>query len=165
MQTIGVTGHQCFEGISDALWLRQQLQTKVKELKDIELGYSSLAIGADMLFAEVLLAMKIRLVAVIPCMDYDMTFGENDLIQYQFLLNNAGEKIILNFSQPDEEAFFEAGKYVARHSETLFVIWDGQPAKGLGGTGDVFNYAMGQGKSIIHINPWTEETITYNYKQ
>jgi hypothetical protein len=164
MRTIGVTGHQHFEGVSNKSWIKKQV-FKVTEVLDIEMGYSSLAIGADMLFAEILLARKIKLFAVIPSVDYDKTFGESDLIHYQSLLQNASDKIMLNFSHPNEEAFFEAGKYVARHSDLLLVIWDGQPAKGLGGTGDVFNYALGQGKPIIHINPWTKETFTYNDKK
>lgn len=162
MLTIGITGHQHFEGISDTSWLKRELFTRMAELENIALGYSSLAIGADVFFVEALLAMKIKMVAVIPCMNYDSTFSDSDLTLYQFLLNKANDKIILDFSHPDQEAFFEAGKYIAEYSNILFVLWDGDQAKGLGGTGDVFDYALKQNKAIIHINPWTEQTIIYN---
>jgi hypothetical protein len=32
-------------------------------------------------------------------------------------------------------------------------VWDGEPAKGLGGTGDVVGYAVQKGKDLIHLNP------------
>lgn len=162
MLNIGITGHQDFEGISDTSWLEQELLNRIAKLKDIRSGYSSLAIGADTLFAEILVLMEISLITVIPCKNYDSTFSELDRDHYHFLLNESNEKILMDFPHPDEEAFFAAGKYIAEHSDVLFALWDGMPAKGFGGTGDVFEYALKRKTTIVHINPWTQETLTYN---
>jgi uncharacterized phage-like protein YoqJ len=162
MLNLGITGHQNFEGISDTSWLEQELSIRIAELKDIRLGYSSLAIGADVLFAETLLLMEISLIVVIPCKNYDSTFSEFDRNHYHFLLNKSDEQILMDFSDPDDEAFFAAGKYIAEQSDRLFVLWDGKPAKALGGTGDVFEYALKQKTTVVHINPWTRETLIYN---
>jgi len=162
MLDIGITGHQNFEGISDTSWLKHELSTRIGQLKDIRLGYSSLAIGADVLFAETLLLMEISFTAVIPCKNYDATFSEFYRNHYHYLLSKSKEKIFMDFSHPDEEAFFAAGKFIAEHSDILFVLWDGRPAKGVGGTGDVFEYALKQKTKVVHINPWIQETQIYN---
>lgn len=46
----------------------------------------------------------------------------------------------LPYSKP-EEAFLACGKAVADWTDILIAIWDGRPAKGRGGTGDVVAYA------------------------
>ena len=39
------------------------------------------------------------------------------------------------------------------HSELLIAVWDGKPAAGLGGTGDVVSYARQSGKHVYQIDP------------
>ncbi len=35
----------------------------------------------------------------------------------------------------------------------MMAVWDGEPAQGLGGTGDVVDYALARRKPVIHIDP------------
>jgi hypothetical protein len=44
-------------------------------------------------------------------------------------------------------------------------VWDGQPAAGLGGTGDVVKYACLCGKPLIHLNPVSRTVNKANFEQ
>ncbi|MHB8595429.1 MAG: hypothetical protein ACYDER_01310 [Ktedonobacteraceae bacterium] len=150
---VGITGHQNLGSAENITWLSKTLQSAIKQ-NSVDIGLTSLAIGADQLFAETLKDMDIRYVAIIPCDGYQQTFtNSSDLERYNSLLQNAFEVVQLPFVKPSEEAFYEAGKQIANNSDMIIAIWDGQPAKGLGGTGDIVKYAQALKRSILHINP------------
>jgi transposase-like protein len=71
------------------------------------------------------------------------------------LLAHAAAVDTLDYPEPDEEAFFAAGKQVVEQSELLFAVWNGRPAAGLGGTADVVKHATDSGIPVVHINPIT----------
>lgn len=157
---IGVTGHQHLDNkVTD--WIINQINKELDKL-NIELGYSSLAIGADQIFAEILIKREIPLIAIIPSNNYIETFNEGDKLKYLNLLNIADKSFILNFSKPTEEAFFNAGKKIADDSDILFAIWDGQPAEGLGGTGDIVKYMTLQNKKIIRFDILKKQILYIN---
>lgn len=164
MLKIGITGHQRFDGVTDNTWYKAELKKRIIELHSIMLAYSSLAIGADSIFAEIILSEKINLVAIIPSNHYQTAFKKTDCEKYYRLLNECSQQIILNYPNPGETAFLAAGKYITDNSDILFALWDGNEAQGLGGTGDIIRYAIKNGVRIIHINPWTKETRSFNEK-
>jgi hypothetical protein len=150
---IGVTGHQTLGTAETVAWIIQALETAINEHKP-DTGITSLAIGADQLYTELLRKRHIKYITVIPCKKYEETFKtQNDLAKYQDLLQTASSIEVLPFDSPSEEAFFAAGKQMAKLSDIVIAIWDGLPAKGFGGTGDIVKYALSIGKSVLHINP------------
>lgn len=155
---VGITGHQNLTA-DESNWLKQELETEIKKLK-IEEAYSCLAIGSDQLFANVILAKKIPLIAITPCKNYEQTFDENHIEFYKSIVKQASNEIQLDFENPSEEAFYEAGKTVANKSDVVFAFWNNLPAKGLGGTADIVLFAKKSNKKIIHFNPITK---TKNY--
>lgn len=155
---IGVTGHQRLEDPAAWEWVRAALNDILEEHPGA-VGISSLAIGADQLFAESVLSHNMKLISVIPCLEYVDTFDQTAVAMYKSLLSSATEKIQLSFIAPSEKAFYAAGKKIADLADILVAIWDGQPAKGLGGTGDIVKYAEEQHKDIIHINPISQEVV------
>ncbi len=149
---VGITGHQNMGNENTILWIRTSLLDIISN-GNIELGYTCLAVGADQLFAEVLLKKQIPYHAVIPCRDYESTFrNENDKKLFKHLLEKAYEVKVLSKNEANEEAFYEAGKTVVDLSDYVIAIWNGKKAKGLGGTGDIVKYALNKGKKVIHIN-------------
>jgi hypothetical protein len=50
-------------------------------------------------------------------------------------------------------SYMAVGDAVIRHSDILIAIWDGTPAKGLGGTADVVDEAQKQEIPVVWINP------------
>lgn len=150
----GITGHQNLpaENIS---WIRQQLNSYIDE-NNITLGISSLAIGADQLFVEILLQKKIPYTFVLPCNNYEKTFQSTaDLQTFNALKLTSKNIIHLPFKEPAEEAFYAAGKRVVELSDLVIAVWNGEKAKGPGGTGDIVKYALEYKKNILHIHPVT----------
>jgi hypothetical protein len=49
------------------------------------------------------------------------------------------------------QAYRQAGQYVVDHCDVLIAVWDGQPARGLGGTAETVRYAQEQNRPIIRI--------------
>ncbi|HEX8396780.1 MAG TPA: hypothetical protein VF644_05105 [Pyrinomonadaceae bacterium] len=154
---VGITGHQNIGSTSEIKWVENSLIKAIREYKVSE-GFTCLAVGADQLFAEILLKESIPCVAIIPSHNYEKTFeNENDYKNYETLLSSAHKVIELNFEKPSEIAFFEAGKKVVNCSDIVFAIWDGKPVEGLGGTADVVEYAVMKNKAVIHFNPETQK--------
>jgi hypothetical protein len=153
---IGATGHQQLP--ADAL---ESIIATLREILDAEalhgdlVGYTSLAAGADQLFAGMLVAAHGELRVIVPSSGYEQTFNDDRLALKQFedLLKKASEVERLPFDRPTEEAFFAAGKRVVDCCDRLIAIWDGGPARGLGGTADVVAYAMETGKAVSVIWP------------
>jgi hypothetical protein len=154
---VGVTGHQKREGI-DWTWVRQTVETELMKSPSSLVGFTSLAEGADQVFAEAVLECGGSLVAVVPTPDYERHFNTGSLEKYRALKAIATVKN-LSPGATDQESFFNAGKSIVDHVEQLFAIWDGGPSRGLGGTADVVDYALGKSVPVTHINPITREVI------
>jgi hypothetical protein len=123
--------------------------------KGVTHGITSLAAGSDQLFAESLSAWQIPYEVIIPCERYTETFDAAALGKYESLLRKAAASTILPFTRPSEEAFYAAGKSVVDRSDFMIAVWNGHPARGLGGTADIVNYSRRQAKSVVHLNPVT----------
>ncbi|MGA9795029.1 MAG: hypothetical protein WBQ17_05765 [Rhizomicrobium sp.] len=147
---IGVTGHQIRAGI-DWRWVRTSIKTQLSSMIGVTNGYSSLAIGADQIFAEILLELQIHMCSVIPLPQYERFFHGEGLEKYEYLLARSDAIFLASESEPSR-AFFEAGQYIVRESDILFAVWDGKPAQGVGGTGDVVSYARQLGKAVLHFD-------------
>jgi hypothetical protein len=149
---LGVTGHQDIP--SNALeYVRSALDAEVSK-RPKPVGVCSLAAGADQLFAEVIVSRAGKLTVVIPCRDYETTFADHaNEERYKRLLSKASDVIELDYPQPSEEAFFAAGQQVVDMADELIAIWDGERAKGHGGTADVVDYAYGKNKPVVVIWP------------
>lgn len=152
MTNIGITGHQRIP--AQALdYINRGIADCLGELPGPIVGYSSLALGADQLFAQAVLDAGGSLVAVIPCGGYEGTFAAEDLPGYHDLLSQASEQTILDFPQPSEAAYMAAGEQIMQQSDVVIAVWDGQPAAGLGGTGDAVAYARSIGKQVVVVWP------------
>lgn len=153
MTTIGCTGHQALSPHTRRR-VAAAVAAEIARVDDEVVGLCSLAVGADQIFAHVLLASGGRLHAVIPCHGYADTFGDEAARQeFERLLSAAHEVTELPFSEPSEEAFMAAGRTVADRCDLLLAVWDGQPAAGLGGTADVVSHANNRGKIVEIVWP------------
>lgn len=90
---------------------------------------------------------------IVPCEGYDETFGGSDLSRFRQLLGGAEMVETLAQAEPTEAAFVEAGHRVADLCEILVAIWDGERARGVGGTADVVDYAKEAGREIVIVWP------------
>jgi hypothetical protein len=117
------------------------------------IGVSSLAVGADQMFAELILAVGARFDAIIPCDQYERTFNFEDRNRYAALLKRAASIERLAFPHPSEEAYLAAGQRVVDLSDMLIAVWDGRQAQGKGGTADIVTYANSRGTRVTVVWP------------
>ena len=152
---VGVTGHQNLGDATAVEWVRDTLAIRVSQ-HPVSRGLSSLAIGADQLFVEGLQLAHIPYEVVIPCEGYETTFADEVARgRYERLLHAAAKVHQLPFDSPSEEAFFAAGRWIVAHCDLLIAVWNGLPARGLGGTADVVAVARAERRPWMHINPTT----------
>jgi hypothetical protein len=147
MTRIGVTGHQKLPEAAKS-YARKKIRSLLEKADAPLTGLSSLAAGADQIFAREILDHSGRLWVVIPSKSYQSTLTGEDLAAYRELLSRASDVTRLDFSQPGEAAYNAAGRWIVENCDELVAIWDGQPARGLGGTGDVVAYARELGRKV-----------------
>ncbi len=153
---IGVTGHQTLPKQEVWRWVGDQMDEVIRTIQRPLVGLTSLAIGADQLFAERILAAAGQLYIVIPHSDYEATFRtQRARDHYRELLVQATQTEALNISGSREDAYLQAGHRIADLSDILVAVWNGRPAAGRGGTADAVDYALAKSTLVIHINPVT----------
>jgi hypothetical protein len=134
--------------------VRQGIVEILGEVARPLVGVTSLAAGADQVFAEEVLASGGSLYVVVPSRRYERSFDSpRALAAFERFLAAAKEIEHLDFHEPSETAYLAAGKRVVDLSDFLVAVWDGQPAKGLGGTADIVDYAQRCGKDVRVIWP------------
>jgi hypothetical protein len=152
LTVVGATGHQQLP--ADAIpYLVDEVRNILRACEPPLSVASSLAAGADQLIAREVLRCGGRLLAVVPARDYESTFSPNDLRSYEDLMALADEIKRLDFREPSQRAYWAAGHEIVDRCDLLVAIWDGHPARGLGGTGDVVEYATDVGKEVRVIWP------------
>jgi len=109
-------------------------------------GVSNLADGADQLFAAHVLAAGGTLDVVLPCEGYaGSLIADESRARFEDLRRAAATVITMPYPEPSERAFLAAGQALVDRCDHLFAVWDGRPARGLGGTADVVTYARARG--------------------
>lgn len=154
MIRLGITGHQTIpEAAREFLLDSLRREIDRASLSGPLWGVTSLAVGADQMFAELVLQARGKLHVIVPSTRYETTFRTEGLTRYRRLIAAAEEVEHLKFNEPTEEAFFAAGRRVVDLSDMLLAVWDGKPSRGLGGTADIVNYAQSSGRKVTIVWP------------
>jgi hypothetical protein len=144
MTRVGITGHRDLRHVTHRL-VRAAVAAELAAYRPLH-GISSLAEGADQIFAEQVLEARGALTAVIPSGGYAATFQTVAArAMYRNLRGRATEVIELAFPGPSENAYWAAGRQVVCLSDVLLAVWDGAPSGGVGGTADVVAFAGERG--------------------
>ena len=149
---VGITGHQNIpERAREAIC---QSMEQVLAISNPVTGITSLADGADQLFASLVLEQGGRLHVIVPCHDYEESFGTPDaVVRFKMLLARAAEIDMLPYPRPSNEAYLAAGCSVVDRSDVLLAVWDGQPAGGTGGTAEIVAYARSKNLPVVVVWP------------
>lgn len=159
--TVGVTGHRKLGDDPRTIWYVHaqcvRILDRLRELADLKgtklIAYSALAIGADQIFAHGALGLGLPLVGVIPFEDYPNDFEGKDRVEFERLLNLCREVHRLRRKQRSKDAYLAVGKWTVDQTDYLVAVWNGLPAAGKGGTGDIVEYARKKGKPVFVIDP------------
>jgi hypothetical protein len=152
---IGFTGHQKIDRPERWDWIREQFARVLQKAAGRgDRVLSALAAGGDQLFAETALGLGVPVEVIIPCGGYETTFDEpGEQERYEGLLVKAAEVTRLGFAAPSEDAYLAAGQHIVDRAGLLVALWNGKPAAGKGGTGDIVAYARDRGRPVIHVHP------------
>ncbi|MCA8989262.1 MAG: hypothetical protein KDA78_16560, partial [Planctomycetaceae bacterium] len=102
------------------------------------------------------------MVSPLPLDEYRKDFvDKSDREEFETLLKHDSHPTILNETTKNDwlnsehrnQAYLDAGKKVVDLCEILIVVWDGLPARGKGGTGDIVEYALNQQRMTIWLDP------------
>jgi SMODS and SLOG-associating 2TM effector domain 1 len=164
---VGVTGHR---HIHDPALVRTRVQAALDEIRTqfgapretpvVFRAISPLAEGADRIVARALLESEKGIADLEVPMPftrarYVQDFGSSESREeFDELAGNAVfVRCVVPAANSDDEAYEQVGRWIAERCDILIAVWDGLPASGRGGTGDVARYAMGReiGKARVPI--------------
>jgi hypothetical protein len=149
----GVTGHRMLPASVAACAVEHW--SRVLPAAEQLHGVSNLADGADQLFAARVLAAGGTLEVVLPCEGYAASLSTDDSRErFENLRRAAVTVLTMPYPEPSEQAFLAAGQALVDRCDHLFAVWDGGPARGLGGTADIVAYARALGRPITVL--WVE---------
>ncbi len=121
-----------------------------------------LAIGADQLCIQTALDLHIPVEAALPSEQYETHYAsEEELETYRRLLRQCRAVHIQPFPAPNDDAYLANGQWIVDHSDLVFLIWNGQPSGGRGGTADIASHAWRTGCPFIHIHHQKQQLQTY----
>jgi hypothetical protein len=159
----GVTGHRTdLLASANESDLRHAVQRTLTNLKEASVRQpvviSSLAEGADQMVAEVGLELGFDLWCPLPFPQdaYERDFTDPKVLaKFRNLLGRAStvEEILGSRGSVefDHLAYARAGDRILEQANVLLAIWDGEAARGVGGTGDVVRVARHRGIPIVWI--------------
>ena len=121
---------------------------------------SPLAEGADQLGATVALGLGYSLKTILPLPpdDYRSDFDPAGLAGFNALIGRADSIMVL--PQQDggrPESYALAGRVTIEQSDIMIALWDGEPARGVGGTAEVVSLAVRSGTPVVHLTIPSEE--------
>ncbi|MCF4119686.1 hypothetical protein L1785_21000 [Antribacter sp. KLBMP9083] len=116
-------------------------------------GTTSLADGADTLFARAVLDAGGSLTAVIPAADYRDAVRADHRPVLDDLLARAATVITLDHPESTGESHMAAAHRMLDDADELVAVWDGEPARGYGGTADVVAEARRRAMPVTVVWP------------
>jgi len=150
---VGVTGHSNLteateQLVYDALW--DLLGRYDGDL----VGVTCLARGADQIFARAVLDSGGRVEVILPAPDYrDAKVKPDNLAEFDDLLGRASSVRYTGHATSGRQAYMAASKMLLESVDRLVAVWDGLPAGGYGGTGDVVEHARKIGVPVDVVWP------------
>ncbi|MFB7511012.1 hypothetical protein [Streptomyces broussonetiae] len=145
---VGITGHR---GLSTQVGerVRAFLAERVEEYYSAELvGVSCIADGPDSWFAEAVLEHGGRLEVVIPAAEYRESLPDWHHHVYDRLISRAADIHHTGMAESTSQAHQAGSEILVGLVHELIAVWDGQPARGYGGTADVVAYAERTGVPV-----------------
>ena len=151
--TAAFTGHRWYDS-SRKHSVRKKIEECVREAyrNGITNFISGMAIGFDLLAAEVVLSLRhecpaITLTAVLPFREQASRFNELNKCRYYKCLSQADDIVILS-NDYTAKCYLERDRFMVEHSSLLIACYDG---RNRGGTFWTVNYAARTGKNVINI--------------
>ena len=115
-------------------------------------GVSALAEGADQCFAESVLARGGQLHAVLAFENFGESLGDEGRAAFAALVARADDVEVIAPSSSPDLAYLAAGQRVVELADLLVAVWDGEPARGTGGTAEIVDRARATDTPVVQID-------------
>ena len=150
---IGITGHSNLTAESEQI-VAEALRKVLAEIGKPVVGVTCLARGADQVGARVVLDTGGEITVILPAEDYrDRKVKPDNRTEFEALLARASRVRVLPFATSNRAAYMAASEALLDDVEHLVAVWDGRPADGQGGTGDVVAAARRCGVPVTVVWP------------
>jgi hypothetical protein len=144
---IAISGYRGMPAPVQAL-VDQAIRAALARQQQEVTGLSCLADGPDQIFARAVLDHGGQIEAVIPATRYRHGLPTGAHAEYDRLLAQAVKLHRLPFTQSTSKAHMAASELMIKQADQLWAVWDGQPARGYGGTADVVAAARASGLPV-----------------
>lgn len=160
-----MSGHR---QLPDEAAARAAVRMEVAALKDAAskmqarlVAVSSVALGADLIFAEECIEAGLPWKCLLPFPKEEFRkdgFTYADWARVEQCLAKAYRVEILDAAIPlnpkaRNTAYLDCGHRTVEAADVMLLLWNGLPAAGAGGTGDMWDYARTLNKPVWHFNP------------
>lgn len=150
---LGITGHRGLSAEAERA-VRDVLGDELRKYDPAELlGVTCIADGPDTWFAEAVLEGGGRIEVVVPAEQYREALPESHHATYDKLLARAAEVHHTGMRESTSQAHMTGSEILVGLVDRLVAVWDGQPARGYGGTADVVAYARRTGVPVDVVWP------------
>ena len=145
---VGITGHRRLPDDVARLVRDAVYADLARYAPESLVGVSCIADGPDTWFARAVLDLGGRIEVVIPADAYRAGLPHWHHAEYDRLLAAAVEVHQTGFAESDSQAHMVGSEVLVGLVDHLVAVWDGQPARGYGGTADVVSYAQRTGVPV-----------------
>ncbi|MFD7284100.1 hypothetical protein ACFV80_45820 [Streptomyces sp. NPDC059862] len=145
---VGITGHR---GLSHEVEqkVRALLTEAITSYGATDLvGVSCIADGPDTWFAQTVLDHGGQIEVVLPAEQYRADLPDRHHPTYDELLRRAVKIHRTGLDTSGSHAHMAGSELLVDQVDELLAVWDGQPARGHGGTADVVTYARQKGVPV-----------------
>ena len=117
---------------------------------------SGMALGIDMICAEIVLNLKkkyknIILECAIPCLNQEKQWPLSEQERYRKILHKADIVHYVSKEEYSNTCMNDRNNYMVEQSDVVIAVWNGKPS----GTGNTVKMARNAGKKIRIVNPFS----------
>lgn len=140
MRRIAVTGHRTLDPGTRRLVRRGLGRVLARETRPI-VGLTCLADGSDQIFAQLVVDAGGSIEAFIASERFTDTLPPTSRRRHLRLRALAAAVYVVGGAYPTPASYMRAGRMMVDRADAVWAVWDGEPARGPGGTADVVAYA------------------------
>jgi hypothetical protein len=153
---VGFTGHRRVENEKKIAQVLEEVIASIQQkIRGDLIGRSSIASGADTLFAEACLAANLKWIALLPFpeAEFKKDFNQRDWARAKALLDQAERIETLSDIADRPAGYLDCGLATVDGADLMVALWDGKASRGPGGTAQIVEHARVVRKPLILISP------------
>ncbi len=163
---VGFTGHRRLANPAESgAAIRAALEALRREIPGEWIALSSIANGSDQLFVREARAIGLAWHAILPLArtEFARDFTPAEWATVEATLAEADHVRVISENGDREDAYLDCGIETVHEADVLLAVWDGDGARGKGGTAEVVQYAIAIGKPVIIVDAATHEVRRQNW--